>query len=172
MTGPVLKEGTVIPVRNKADVLTFMLGRGHETGLFRDRASVRLAQLSQRETQVIQLLLREHIEDVALILAPVQRLAKLPAPGTPILCDPGVMAGHEAVKAFFQSQRKQQIEFQAAIADDAWIRRPSDFILPDKVLNDCFFKLFGTAERLKRDAQLPAYISGVLLIRVAAAAFL
>ena len=68
-----------------------------------------------------------------MILAPVQRLAELPAPGIPILRDPGVMAGHEAVKALFQSQRQQQIEFQAAIADDAGIRRPSGFILPDEV---------------------------------------
>ena len=68
-----------------------------------------------------------------MILAPIQRLAKLPAPGTLILRDPGVMAGYEAVKALFQSQRKQQIEFQTAIADDTGIRRPSGFILPDEV---------------------------------------
>ena len=102
----------------------------------------------------------------------VQRLTELPAPSIPILCDPGVMSGHKVVEALFQSQRQQQVEFQAAVADDAGIRRSSGFILPDEVLNDCFFKLFGTAERLKRDAQLPAYISGIILIRVAAAAFL
>lgn len=116
-----------------------------------------------------KLLLCEHIQDIALILAPVQPLTELPAPGGLVISD-GIVPGHDAVEALPQRVLEQRVEFQIPVAVDAGIGRPSGLVFADELSDDTLLEQPGTANRLMRDAELMAYEGRVVFIPVGSAA--
>lgn len=58
----------VVAVGNEADVLAVGFVRGHKTRIFRHPPHLRLRQPAQRHSRMRQLLLRQLIKNIALIL--------------------------------------------------------------------------------------------------------
>ena len=83
-------EGRIVPVGDEADVLTVRLPGVEKALPVCQRPHFRLMQNAQRELGVGQLLLGQHIEDIALILAEIHRFfQEIPAV---LPLDPGIVA--------------------------------------------------------------------------------
>ena len=117
-----------------------------------------------------KLFLREHIQDVALILALIYGLQKLPASRFLTETDAGIVPGHDTIEALPQRVLKQRVEFQKTVAVDAGIRCASRLVFRNKFADDLLFEKPGKADRFVWDAQLMAHEGCVVFIPVGAAA--
>ena len=72
--GILLHEFHIVPVGNEADVLAVMLAGVDKAQPLRDLPNFRFFQLPQGEDRAGELLLGEHIEHIALILAQIKGL--------------------------------------------------------------------------------------------------
>ena len=95
--GQALDGGGIVAVRHKADILTVRLVRVVEALLLRDAARLALVHRAERQARVRQLILRERVEHVALVLALIERFFEQPPPV--FLLDARIVAGHNGVAA-------------------------------------------------------------------------
>ena len=90
-------KASVVAVRHEADVLTVRLVGVVEALFLRDAARLALVHRAERQARVRQLILRERVEHVALVLALIERFFEQPPPV--FLLDARVVAGHNGVAA-------------------------------------------------------------------------
>src|SRR5207253_9241756 len=118
-----LQQGPVASVRHKADLLAVGLGGGDEAERGRFLAHLVLRPLADGKAQNAPLTLAQLIEDIRLVLALVDRLAKGIGVGTSL--DASVVAGRQRVGAQPQRLAQQQAELDRLVAADARVRGAS-----------------------------------------------
>ena len=97
LAGEILHKAGVVAVRHEADVLTVRLVGVVEALFLRDAARLALVHRAERQARVRQLILRERVEHVALVLALIERFFEQPPPV--FLLDARIVAGHNGVAA-------------------------------------------------------------------------
>ena len=162
-------KGSVIAVRDKADILAIRLLRIDKTMLHCNGAYLVLAQIPQREQHMRKLLLRELIEDIGLILPLIRRLFEKPAPGLPVPLHTGVMPGGHRVKSAGKRLIQQRAKFDRPVTIDAGIRRVPRAVFADKTVNHLFAETVEEWEHLVRKAEELCHAACILNIGGSAA---
>ena len=144
-------KASVVAVRHKADILTVRLVRVVEALLLRDAARLALVHRAERQTRVRELLLRERIEHVTLVLALIERLFEKPPPV--FLFDARVMARDDGVAAKNAGALVETLEFQIAVAVDAGVRRRTVLVGGDKAVDDLTLEVIREVEDIVGNAE-------------------
>ena len=140
-----------------------------EAQLFSELPHLCLELVPERELRVGQLLLSQHIEYIALVLAGVKRLfQKIPA-GFAVIFDAGVMAGHNIVQTLFPRELEQLVKFHIPVAVDTGVGRTAHLIGPDEFTDDLLFEIHGEVQYFIRDVQLKGHLAGVVNVPLRAA---
>ena len=164
-----LDKAGVVAVRNKADILAVVLLGIPKTALRGDLTGLVLILVAERELNVSQLLLRQNIEHITLILGRVERLQKEVAAPLRIIFCPSVVAGCQNIAAQFLHLGEEMLKLEAAVALDAGIGCAAVKILIDKRLDDFLCKKILIVDDMIRDADLLGDAAGVLRVLKGAA---
>ena len=166
-----LNEGGIISVGDKADILTIMLvGIDQAVGLGQ-LANLGFLKTTQREKRMSQLLLGQHVEKIALILAAIQAaLEQVPASGC-VLFHPGIVAGGQVICSQDPDPVQQRTEFDGLVADRAGIGSTAILIFFNKITNDCAPKHLGNIKYVKGSAKTAGNQPCILRICQGAAGF-
>jgi hypothetical protein len=159
-----LHEGYIVPVGNEADILRIPLFRIDQTPLRRNGPGLLLAQFSQRETNMGQLLLGQAVENIALIFGSIRGLAQQIPAGFLILPDPGIVTGDDFTAAQLPGFPEEQVEFQVPVAPDAGIGGQTRFVAADEGFHHMFGEIAPGINYLEGHAQLGGYGTGILRI--------
>ena len=143
-----LNESGIVPVRHKADVLAVRLVRIEKAVFLGDLTHPVLGKFAHRELGVRQLFLGQIVQYIALILAAVQPLFQQIAPGSFVVCHPGIVSGDNGVHLHFLHPEIELFKFQIAVAVDAGVGRPAVFIGVDKPVHDLFFEVCRKVENI------------------------
>ena len=167
---PAPQECIIVPIRHKADILAIRLFCHHQSAFLRYGAYLRLGVLPQRQPQHGQLLLRQVIQHIALVLFGMNGSFQLPAAGRFIVAAAGIVPGRHQVKAQLPELMGKGPKFNISVAADAGVRRaPAQVFLrkgPYHLLPEQVFII----QHIVRNAQLLAHIGRVPHIVGAAAA--
>ena len=155
---------------DKADILAVMLVRIDEAVLFGDFAHLRLVQAAQREHGVRQLLLRERVEHVALVLQGVDRLTQQITAFGFIIADLRIVAGNNIVAAKLLRTHEELVKFQVAVAVDAGVWRSAVDVGIDKTVDNVVLEAFSKVENVIGHAEAGRYATcvGYVVDRAAA----
>ena len=151
---------------DEADLLALRLLRHRQAEIARELPHLRLGQVAERELDEVELLLRQGVEDVALVLAGVDR-AEEPVRRAPL--DPGVVTGRQAIGAEQLRAVDEVAELDVAVALQAGIRRPPGGVLVDEAVDDRLAELGFHIDGVERNADHVAGRAGVVHGRDAAA---
>ena len=116
-----------------------------------------------------QLLLREIIQHIALVLTLVQALFQQPAAGFCVLLHPGVVAGDHILHAVFLRPVQQVAELHIFIAVDAGVGGTARLVDADEFFNNLRPEVGGKIQHLIRHIQRKGHLGGVLDILFRAA---
>ena len=167
---PPLDKLGIVAVWNKADILAVSLLCSDKPAFFCQAPRVRFLQFTQREAKMRQLLLCQHIQNIALIFLLICSLKKLPAFQFFTVAYAGIVACNQNIETFCFRLLHQRFKFQKLIAVDTGVWCPAVFIFPDKLSDYLFFKESGKACRFMWDSQLVAYENRILLVGIGTAA--
>ena len=167
-TPPALKKGQVVAVGHEADVLALGLVGVAEALLLGDGANFRLRKPAQGEHRARELVLRECVEHVALILCGVGRLAER-ATARLVVAHLHVMSRGDVVAAQLTGAVQEQVELHEAVAVDAGVGREAALIGTCKAPHDTLLELLGHVKGVVGDAESPAHAAGILDVVDAAA---
>ena len=149
-----LYEIRIIAV-HKTDVLGIMLMGVGESILFRRCPDLILRRkISQRENRMLQLLLTHEVQHIALILRKITGLFQKIPSGFRILCNTGIVTGHNDVAGKLFGLMKKLRMFHVAVTFNTRVRRTALFIRPDESLNDFPMEFLGKIHDRIRYAQL------------------
>ena len=155
-------EGRIVPVGDEADVLTVRLPGVEKALPVCQRPHFRLMQNAQRELGVGQLLLGQHIEDIALILAEIHRFfQEIPAV---LPLDPGIVAGGDGVAAHQRRPVIEPPELQIAVAVNAGVGGLPPLVGRGEAVHDLTAEFVGEIEHIVGHIQLVRHAAGVLHI--------
>ena len=132
-------EFLIITVRYKTNILTVSLRRVYQFVFLCDLTHMILAEFSQWEHGMCQLLLRQGIQYIALILRRIQRPSQLIAPV--FLRNAGIMPGYDHITAQLLCRLIQMLEFQMPVTLNTRIRRTAFQIAVYKGIHDLLFKI-------------------------------
>ena len=152
----------VVAVGDEADVLAVVLAGVAEAGFGGDLPRVGLAEGAEGEFDAGELLLRQVVEDVALVLGLVEGLFEdvlLPCP-----LDAGVVAGGDIAAAQDIGALKELVEFQIAVAVDAGVGGDAVLVGVDEAVDDAGGEFVLEVENVKRKAQTAGNAPGVLRV--------
>ena len=155
-------EGGIISARDETDVLTIRFPGVEKAQPVRQLPGLRFMERSQREPGVGQLLLGQHIEHVALVLAGVQGLFQEKA--AVFLFDAGIVAGDDGVAAHEGRPVIEPPEFQIAVAVDAGIGGPALLVGVSKAVHHLAAELVGKVENVVGNPQPKCHAAGILHI--------
>ena len=155
-------ESGVVPVGDKADILTIRFPGVEKAQPVRQLPGLRFMERSQREPGVGQLLLGQHIEYIALVLACVKRLFQQIPTVFPL--DPGIMAGGDGIAAQKDRPVIEMPEFQVAVAVDAGIGRLPLSVGIRKAVHHLTAELIGEVKNVVGNPQPKRHAAGVLHI--------
>ncbi len=158
--GVALDEARMVAVWDEADVLTVRLVRVVKALRLGDLPHLRFAERAERKARVRELRLRERIEDVALVLALVQRFFQKPAPV--FAFDAGVVAGHDRAAADQLRAFVKTLELQVAVAVDAGVRRRTALVGGNEAVDDLMSEVAGKVEYIVRNAEPLGHAARVL----------
>ena len=150
----------IITVRHEADVLTVVLAGVDETGFGCDLARVGLMQAAERKFDPRKLLLRQVIQDIALVLRRVDRFFE--DIFLPVALDARIVAGRDILAPHDVRTLKKLVELQIAVAVDAGVRRDPVFVGVHKAVDDAGAELILEVEDIKREAQPVCDAAGIL----------
>ena len=167
-SGGAADEGGVVAVRHEADVLTVPLFGVDEAVFLCNAAHLRLGEATQRKQSVGKLVLRQHIEEITLVLAAVQSPLQQPAAAFFIICNLSVVAGGKAIAAHLPHLVQQRAEFDGAVADDAGVGGSARLVFRNEIAHHVFKKRGGEIIHVKGELQPPRHGTGVLGILAAA----
>ena len=159
----------IVPVRNEANVLTVVLPGVAESQLFRDLSHFLFHFAAQRKLYVAKLVLCQHIQHIALILAVIQRFfQKIPA-GHFVIFNEGIVSGGHILQSLLFGKAKQFIELHIPVTINAWIRCPARLICSDELSDDLVPEVHGKIQHFIGNIQLKRHLTGVVDILLRAA---
>ena len=120
-----LQKGHIVSVRHEADVLAVALVGVVQPGLPRLVTDSRLVIVSHWQQQMGQLVLRQLIQHIALVLPPFRTPQQAVSAAFRVIGHPGVVPRGDIVVAKRQCPVQQGAEFQLPVTVDARIGRPS-----------------------------------------------
>ena len=145
-----------VAVRDEADVVGIRLGRGGETVAGRLLADLGLFGVADREETAIQLVAREHAEDVGLVFLGVGGSAEVA-----LVVDNCVMPGGDSIEAQGHRAVQQRRELDLLVAAQARVGGLAVFVGPHEVVDDFCLEAVGEVPHVKRDAQVVAHSARV-----------
>ncbi len=156
-----LDKGRVVMIRYKAYLLAVRLV-GHRKPFPPGNVPYLLFRIfSYRHQRAGQLLLRQTIEGIGLVLLIRHTAAhRIPAFRRP--CDPRIVARRNVVRPDPQAPPKQRLPFHIAIAGDTGIRRPACQIFVHEIVDHPALELFPEIHHVMRNVKLSGHSSGVL----------
>ena len=116
-----------------------------------------------------ELLLRQHIEHIALVLAFVERLFEQISSRAVVLLDSRVMSRNDYICAALLGGTEQLVEFHMAVAVDAGIGRAAAFIGADKFFDDFVLEVLSVIQNRIGNIQRKSDLARVLDILLGAA---
>ena len=157
----------------KADILTVMLLSVDEAMLFGNFAYLCLMQAAEWEHSVCQLLLREGIKHVALVLQRINCLTQQVTAFGFIIADLRIVAGDNIVTAKLLCAHEKLVEFQITVAVNAGVRCSAVNVSVYETVDNVAFKAVGKVENVVRHAKAGCYAAGICYIvdRAAAVGF-
>ena len=155
-------ESGVVAIRDKTDVLTVRLSGVKKAQTVRQLPGLRFMEGTQWKLGVGQLLLGQHIEYIALVLACVKRLFQQIPTVFPL--DPGIMASGDGVAAQEGCPVIEMPEFQVAVAVDTGIGRPPLPVGIRKAVHHLTAKLIGEVKNVVGNPQTKRHAAGILHI--------
>ncbi len=160
--GPVAKRVAVVAARHEADLLALGLVGGGEAERPGDRPHLRLGELAQRETRVLQLVLAEPIQEVGLVLVLVARTGQSGAP-VGAHHPARVVAGGDGV-ALVEVPRpaEQRPELDVRVAVDARAGRATVEVRVEERLEHAGVELALEVHHVERDLELSRDAPGVV----------
>ncbi len=153
-----------VAVADEADVVAVRLGSHREPTALGLAPDLGLGGVTQRKHRVGQLLLGEHAEHVALVLAHVLGAVHLDQP-VGVGAQLGVVAGHHRVEAQRDGPVEHGSELDLLVAAQAGVGRASLGVLAEEVLDDVLVEALAQVPDVERDADHvggPAGVVGVL----------
>ena len=157
----VAQPGAGVAFGDEADVVGVRLLCDGETAFCRLRTHLCLGGgVSQREPDVLELLVGEHAEHVGLVLRPVGGAVQF-AVAVFGGDDAGVVAGHHGVEAEGEGTLEERGELDLFVAVHAGVGGSSGFVFGDEVVDHVFFEAFGEVPDEEGDAQLGADAAGI-----------
>ena len=118
-----------------------------------------MVEKAKREVDMRELLLRQPIEHIALILPLIQRLLQHIAAVYPR--HTRVVPGHDHIAAQHLRALKKLAEFQIVVAVDAGVWRAPGKIAAHELLQDLFVEFILKIEHIKGDAELICHAARV-----------
>ena len=144
----------VVAAGHEADLLALGLVRRDEPQRTGDHAYLRLGEVAQRKSGVVQLVLPKAVQEVRLILVPVLGSPEL-RPAVRADCPTCVMPGRNSVALVQQpSSTQQRPELHVRVAVHARRRRRSVEIGVEERLEDAGIELALQVHDIERDVQL------------------
>ena len=156
LAGVLLHKLHIISVRHKADVLAVVLAGVDEVHTLGQFAHVRLGHTAQRKQHMSQLVLRQVVEHIALILGRVQGFFQKPA-AVFARFNAGVVAGDHPFIAVLQGIIQQLVELHDPVAVDAGIGGAARLIGAHKFLNDGLPEVHGKIQNFIGNVQLKGH---------------
>ena len=145
----------IIPVWYKTDVLTVGLRSHDQPHLLRNGANLKLGHTAQRETQIIELILRRRKQEIALIPRRISRAVKLCTRRPFDAAD--IMASRKAIGTKLACKSEQVSELYAHIAAHAGNWGSSCHIFIREMVDDRFSEPAFMVEHIMRNAKLICY---------------
>ena len=162
--GVALHKADVIAIGYKADILAVMLAGVAKALLLGNFADGGLVHAAQRELGVGQLILRQHVQNVALVLVGVQGLFQQPAAGVRVLLYAGIVAGHNVIQAVLPRKVQHLVKLHRAVAVDAGVRCAARLVGGNELTDDFLAKFLSIVHDLEGNVQLECHIGGILHI--------
>ena len=156
------QEAAVVPVRHKTDILTVRLVGVQQPRLTGALPDGGLVELPHRQQQVRQLVLRQLIQHIALILPPVPAPQQPVQPRLRIVAHTGIVARSQIVVAQHQRPLQQRSEFQAPVAVDAGIGGVTGAVFRHEVVHDVPCKPFRLIEYIELHPQPIGHAAGIV----------
>ena len=161
-SGVALQKCHIIAIRNKANILTVMLVRIQKSFPLCDLPHLGLAQLTQRQSDVRQLFLVQHVQHITLVFALIQSLFQQIT--SIFFYDSRIMSRHHIVHLQFFCPLQQFFEFHIAIALNARIWGLSRLITGGKSIHDLCTEILFIIKHIKRHSQTERDTSRILRI--------
>ena len=160
--GPLAQRVAVVATRHEADLLAFGLVGRHEIEFAGDRPDLRLCQVTERKTGVLELILAEAVEEVGLVLVGVDgsgeaRRTVRGDQATRIVTRRDRLAVVEVPRA-----AQQRPELHVRVAVDARARGPTIEIRVEERLEDAGIELALEVHDVERDSELGGDPPGVI----------
>ena len=155
-------ESGIVSIRDETDILTVRLSGVKKAQTVRQLPGLRLTEGTQWKLGVGQLLLSQHVEHIALVLACVKCLFQQIPTVFPL--DPGIMASGDGVTAQEGCPVIKPPEFQVAVAVDTGIGRPPLSVGIRKAVHHLTAKLIGEVKNVVGNPQTKRHAAGILHI--------
>ena len=140
----------IVTVGNKADILAIVLVGIYKALCFGNFPRLMLGHSAEREKDSAELILRERIQNVALILCIIGRLAKNPATLFFVVFVDGVVTRYDVVKLQFLCSVHELIKLDISVAVNARVRRSAVAICVNESLDNLQFEIIGIIENIIR----------------------
>ncbi|MPM25823.1 hypothetical protein SDC9_72323 [bioreactor metagenome] len=135
MTQRPLDKGGIITIGSKADILTVPLFGVDQPVLLRNLPDLCFVETAQGKQGAAQLVLRQHVKKIALVLAAVQAALQKPAARIFVLFHSGIMTRGQELTVERQRPLEQRPELYGPIADNTGIGRSPRLILRYEIRN-------------------------------------
>ena len=158
-------KACVVAVGDEAYVLTVGLVGVDEPCLLRQSAYLRLFEAAEREQRMRELLLRERVQHVGLVLAPVGGTLQQISSALRVVFDYGVVSRRDVVVSELLRAPEHSVELDAAVALDTRIRRPPADVALREMLHDVLAEAVLEIENEVLETELPRNIARVEDVR-------
>ena len=132
----------VATIGNETELHAFGLFRNGEIHAAGERANFFLGEFAERKVAAGKLLLGEPPEKIGLVLRIVARAKKLPAAGSIVSADAGIVTGGQTFGANLPRHAQERLELHIGVAIRTGDGRAPSKILIHEGANNAFFKLF------------------------------
>ena len=147
------------PLADEADARGVLLRPRRYPFALRDRAHLALRDPAQRKQHGRQLLLRQLMQEIGLVLRPVERLQELDARAG--AARPRVVAGGDVIGAERARMVEERAELDLAVAEHVGVRRAAGRVLAQEAREHALAVFGGEVDRLELDADDVGHRRGV-----------
>ena len=156
------EEAAEIALADEADAGGILLRGGGQPGRGGDPAHLALVQLAQREARGGQLRLPELVQEITLVLAAILRPQQPVLPGHAI--DAGVVARCNGIRTELVRGIEEMLELDLAIAQHVRVRRATDGVFGEEVLEHTVPVFARKIAEADRQAKLAANGDGIAAV--------
>ena len=159
-----LHEFHIIAIRHKAYVLAVMLSRITEALLLRDFSCLRFCEAPKRKHYSCKLLLREHIQHIALIFGWIRRLTQQISSLCLIIHHFYIVTRDDVIGAYLVRIIEQLIKLHISVAVYTGVWRAARLVCSDEFLDNLRFEIHCKIEHIIWNIQLKCDIACVVYI--------